>query len=66
MLALINIVCVSGKGGYMFTPINTMCMLGKGTVFIIAVRGKGRSKQQLALINTLCMCGNGRFIASTN
>ena len=63
MLALINIVCVSGKGDYMF---NTMCMLGKGTVFIIAVRGKGRSKQQLALINTLCMCGNGRFIASTN
>ena len=25
--------CVSGKGGLMFTLINTMCMLGKGSVF---------------------------------
>ena len=37
----------------MFTPINTMCMLGRGTVFIITVCGKGRSKQELALI---CVC----------
>ena len=50
VLALINTVC--GKGGFMFTPINTMCMLGRGTVFIITVCGKERSKQELALINT--------------
>ena len=46
VLALINTVC-EWEGGLMFTPINTMCMLGK---VIIAVCGKGRSKQELALI----------------
>ena len=51
VLALINTVC--GKGDFMFTPINTMCMLGRGTVFIIVGRGD-RNKNLHSLI--LCVC----------